>query len=43
MLCNKYSAYLHIYSYDLRRIFHYLELRCSLFAIIAILDYSFKW
>lgn len=43
MLCNKYSAYLHIYSYDLRRIFHYLELHRSLFAIIVILDYSFKW
>lgn len=43
MLCNKYSDYLHIYSYDLRRIFPYLELYCRLFAIIAILDYSFKW
>lgn len=43
MLCNKYSDYLHVYSYDLRRIFHYLELHCSLFAIIAISDYSFKW
>lgn len=43
MLCNKYSVYLHIYSYDLRRNFPYLELHRSLFAIIAISDYSFKW
>lgn len=43
MLCNKYSDYLHIYSYDLRRIFPYLEVHRSLFAITAILDYSFKW
>lgn len=43
MLCNKYSDYLHIYSYDLRRIFLNLELNRSLFAIIAISDYSFKW
>lgn len=43
MLCNKYSNYLHIYSYDLRRIFLSLELHRSLFAIIAISDYSFKW
>lgn len=43
MLCNKYSVYLHIYSFSLRRIFLNLELHRSLFAIIAILDYSFKW
>lgn len=43
MLCNKYSAYLHIYLFSLRSIFHYLELHCSLFAIIVIFDYSFKW